>query len=239
MQQVHLTLQGKGGVGKSLVASLLVQYLQSKGKSVIAIDTDPVNATLSGYQAFKTQRLELMDGGTLNERNFDRLIEQIIIDDSNFVIDNGAASFLPLSYYLTENDALNLINNNGKQVFIHTLITGGQAMRDTLGGFASLVEQIPDNTHIVVWLNEFFGNIEAEGKNFEQMKVYQNNKNRVFGMVRITRQTASTFGEDVKMMLDRRLTFAEVDQSSEFGIMSKSRLMRIKTSIFEQLAVVI
>lgn len=239
MKQVHFTLQGKGGVGKSFVSALLVQFLQSKGQDVTAIDTDPVNATLAGYKAFGTQRLELMEGGSLIERNFDRLIEQVVEHDTNFVIDNGAASFIPLSYYIAENDAINLIGENGKQVVIHTVVTGGQAMRDTLAGFASLVEQMPANAQLVVWLNEFFGDIEAEGKTFEQMRVYQNNKDRVLGLIRIARQTGSTFGEDVKLMLDSKLTFDEVKQSADFGLMSKSRLSKVKTAIFEQLAIVL
>ena len=52
MHKVHITLQGKGGVGKSLVASLLAQHHLESGTPVVCIDTDPVNATLSGYRAF-------------------------------------------------------------------------------------------------------------------------------------------------------------------------------------------
>lgn len=239
MKQVHFTLQGKGGVGKSFVSSLIAQYLRASGNPVTVVDTDPVNATLAGYKAFNAERLELMEGGSLIERNFDKLIEQVVEVDTNFVIDNGAASFIPLSYYIAENDAINLIGENGKQVIIHTVITGGQAIRDTLAGFASLVEQMPGNAEIIVWLNEFFGDIEAEGKTFEEMKVYQQNKDRVRGIVRIARQTGSTFGEDVKLMLDSKLTFDEVAVSEDFKLMAKSRLAKIKNSIFEQLAVVL
>lgn len=239
MKQVHFTLQGKGGVGKSFVSALLAQYLRAQGEPVTAIDTDPVNATLAGYKAFDTQRLELMEGGSLVERNFDRLIERVVEDDTHFVIDNGAASFIPLSYYIAENDAINVIAAHNKQVVIHTVITGGQAIRDTLAGFASLVEQMPESTRIVVWLNEFFGDIEAEGKAFEEMKVYERHRDRVHGLVRIPRQTGSTFGKDVQLMLDSKMTFDEVAESSDFGLMSKSRLAQVRKTIFDQLAAVL
>ena len=239
MNQVHITLQGKGGVGKSFISSLLVQYLRSRGNDVVAVDADPVNATLSGYKAFNTQRLELMKNGSLIERNFDSLIEQIVDEDSHFVVDNGAASFIPLSYYLAENDAINIILENGKQVFIHTIITGGQAMRDTLSGLASLVEQMPGNAQIIAWLNEYFGDIEADGKEFEAMQVYQKNKDRISGIIRIKRQTGTTYGEDIKMMLDQKITFEEVKHAPEFKLMAKSRLEKTKAAIFEQLALVI
>jgi hypothetical protein len=239
MKQAHFTFQGKGGVGKSLISSLIAQYLRFKGEPVVVIDTDPVNATLSGYAAFNTQRLELMEGGSLIERNFDALIEQILEEDTNFVVDNGAASFLPLNFYLAENDAINLIADSGKQVVIHTVITGGQAIRDTLAGFASLVEQMPEQARIVVWLNEFFGDIVAEGKAFEEMKVYLNNKDRVHGIVRIARQTGSTFGKDIQLMLDSKLTFDEVKGSADFGLMAKSRLHRVQEAIYRQMGAVV
>ncbi|MGN1291042.1 MAG: P-loop NTPase [Bradyrhizobium sp.] len=239
MKHVHLTLQGKGGVGKSFVASLIAQYLRAKGEPVRVIDTDPVNATITGYAAYEAERLELMENGSLVERNFDRLIEQVLVENTHFVIDNGASSFLPLSYYIGENDAIRLIGEGGKQVVIHTVITGGQALGDTLHGFAALVEQMPDQARIVVWLNGFFGDIEADGTPFEGMKVYENNRARVHGLVRIRRQTGSTFGQDIQLMLDARLTFEEVMQSPAFGLMAKSRLSQVRKAIFDQMATVI
>src|SRR5579884_3436090 len=58
---IHLTLQGKGGVGKSLVASILAQYLRSGGRRVHCVDTDPVNRTLAQYSALTAERINLRD----------------------------------------------------------------------------------------------------------------------------------------------------------------------------------
>lgn len=236
MKKVHFTLQGKGGVGKSFAASLLVQYLQENGLPVIAIDTDPVNATLSGYRPFAARRLELMDGSRLNERKFDEMMEWIVAEDSHFVIDNGASSFIPLSNYLIENRAIGLIAAAGKEVVIHSLVTGGQALLDTLAGFSQLARQLPENAPIVVWLNEYFGAIEANGKHFEEMNAYTQYQDRVTGLVRIARQTSDTFGKDVELMLDQKLTFAEVAQRADFGLMAKQRLTMVKHALFQQLA---
>jgi len=46
MATIHFILQGKGGVGKSLIAALLAQYLHGRGLEVYCFDTDPINATL-------------------------------------------------------------------------------------------------------------------------------------------------------------------------------------------------
>src|SRR6266545_6675042 len=61
---VHLSLQGKGGVGKSLVASLLAQYFRHrKGMTVRCIDADPVNQTLTQYKELGAERLDLLREG--------------------------------------------------------------------------------------------------------------------------------------------------------------------------------
>jgi hypothetical protein len=235
MKKVHFTLQGKGGVGKSFVSSLIAQYHVAHSIPVVCIDTDPVNATLVGYKSLNAQRVELMDGSTLNERNFDEMMEQILELDTDFVIDNGAASFIPLSNYLLENDAIRMIGESGKEVVVHTVITGGQAALDTLRGFQSLATQLPPGTPLIVWLNEYFGAIELDGKGFEEMKVYRENKDKVSGMITIPRQTSSTFGKDVEAMLDRRLTFSDV-AASDFGLMAKQRLATVQRALFTQLA---
>lgn len=246
----HITLQGKGGVGKSLVASLVAQYLKENNRPVVIVDTDPVNATLAGYKSLAVQRLELMQDGVLLERNFDQLIEQVVSSEgTDFVVDNGAASFIPLSYYLIENDVVNLIADSGKQVIIHSVLTGGQAMFETLKGFAALAEQMPEQARIVVWLNEFFGEVMAEGKPFEKMRVYEEHRERVTGIIRITQRTPGTFGKDMQFMLDHQLTFDELqeltkedveklvpDGSARFDLMAKSRMKIVKKDLFGQLA---
>ena len=67
---VHLSLQGKGGVGKSLVGSIVAQYYAHRGAEVQCIDTDPVNQTLSQYRALKAKHLKLLTSGNVDQRGF-------------------------------------------------------------------------------------------------------------------------------------------------------------------------
>lgn len=235
MNQAHLILQAKGGVGKSLAASLIAQYLRGLGKPVEVVDTDPSNATLFGYKALNVQRLDLMDGTVLNEGKFDSLIMRIITEDSNFVVDNGASSFIPLNNYLIENYVVDMIAEHGKQVVVHTVIAGGSSLMDTLNGFADLVEQMPEQVRIVVWLNEHFGKIELDGFEFEDMNVYQKNESRVHGIVRLAKLNPATYGSDMEKMLTAKLTFDEVNMTPEFDLMKKSRLFRVRKDIYHQL----
>ncbi|MBV8844425.1 MAG: P-loop NTPase, partial [Bryobacterales bacterium] len=109
--EIHLTLQGKGGVGKSLVAAVLAQYLRQDGRDVRCIDTDPVNGTLAQYTALAADRLRLRDEhNRIEQRAFDALMERFLTEETaTFVVDNGASTFLPLWHYILENDALRII----------------------------------------------------------------------------------------------------------------------------------
>lgn len=173
---IHLTLQGKGGVGKSLVASVLAQYFKSTGRDLRCIDTDPVNRTFAQYAALGADRLQLRDEhNRIDQRSFDTLMERFLVEDgATFVVDNGASTFLPLWHYLLENNALDYLRDNGRKVYVHTVITGGQALVDTLNGFHELA-QTSQSRNIVVWVNEFFGRVEADGKKFSEMAAFREN----------------------------------------------------------------
>src|SRR5436305_9527734 len=155
---IHLTLQGKGGVGKSLVASIIAQYLRDKGREVRCIDTDPVNRTFAQYAALSADRLNLRDEhNRIEQRAFDSLMERFLTEDTTtFVVDSGASTFLPLWHYLLENSALDYLRQNGRRVYVHTVITGGQALVDTLNGFHELA-QTTETKDIVVWVTSISG----------------------------------------------------------------------------------
>jgi hypothetical protein len=231
---IHLSLQGKGGVGKSLVASILAQYFISHSLPVMCVDTDPVNRTLSQYRGLEVQPLKLLRDGGIDQRGFDALMESILTADRLFVVDNGASTFIPLWNYFLENNVPHLLKNAGKQLYIHTVITGGQALEDTLKGFGELAETTPDR-RIIVWLNEYFGRIEAEGRTFAEMAVYKENEGKVLGSIAIPRRNQDTFGRDIEEMIAQKFTFDQAIQSSGTSIMTKQRLKVVQRDLFVQL----
>lgn len=235
MAKIHMVLQGKGGVGKSIIAATIAQYKAAKGQMPLCIDTDPVNATFEGYQALNVRRLKIMDGDEINTRNFDALIELIAPAEHDVVIDNGASSFVPLSHYLISNEVPALLQGIGHELIVHTVITGGQALLDTISGFAQLTSQFPDECLFVVWLNPYWGAIEHEGKGFEQMKAYTVNKSRVSAIIQIPALKEETYGRDFAEMLQMRLTFNEALAMESLTIMTRQRLKIIRTRLFGQL----
>lgn len=233
--QVHFTLQGKGGVGKSFISAILVQYFGHKTSGKVqAFDTDPVNDTLSQYEGFTTERIDILDSGNnINAREFDGLVEKILATDRICVIDNGASTFVPLMAYMVENKVIPLLEQSGKQVFIHSVVTGGQAFSDTLQGLAVMLQE--QTAPVVVWLNEFYGAIERDGKTFQQSALYTDFKQRIRGIVTVEKGNADTFGRDMELMGKNKLTFDQALESPMFGIMPRQRLKMVREAIFRQL----
>ena len=139
--------------------------------AIQCIDTDPVNRTFSQYSGLEASRLELMRDGSIDIRGFDRLMERLLTEDGIFVIDNGASTFIPLWSYIVENQVIDILREAGKRLYVHTVITGGQALLDTVNGFRSLAQSTTDQ-NVIVWINEYFGRVERDGKTFPDMAAY-------------------------------------------------------------------
>ena len=234
MATVHFIQQGKGGVGKSMIASILYQVLGLLGKKVTAFDTDPVNATLTGFQEFKEVKcLDILKNGDIDPRQFDTLIDAIMEQgpETHVIVDNGASSFLALNSYIKENNIIGILAESGHSVFFHSVITGGQAIADTVLGLRSLALGFPE-TPIVVWLNPYFGEIVMDGMSFEEFKVYQEFQNQFHAVITIPQGNKATIGKDLETMFAKRLSFKNAIESSQ-SIVVRSRLQRYRDELVE------
>jgi hypothetical protein len=233
---IHLMLQGKGGVGKSLMASILAQYFKRAGRDVRCVDTDPINRTFAQYAALGADRLQLRDEhNRIDQRAFDALMERFLTEENaTFVVDNGASTFLPLWHYLLENSALDYLGDHGRKVYVHTVVTGGQALIDTLNGFHELA-QTTRGRNIIVWVNEYFGRVEADGKKLSDMSAFRENADTVCGAVVFSKRNQDTFGRDLEDMIAAKLTFQEAIADATLPIMAKQRLKIVQRDLFEQI----
>lgn len=232
MAKVHMILQGKGGVGKSFIASTIAQYLIDHESTPLCIDTDPINATFAGYESLGVHRLEILQDNEINSRMFDTMIELVATATVPVVIDNGASSFSQLSNYLISSDVASLIQSMGHELVLHTVVTGGQALRDTLIGLDSLCRYFPEDVPIIVWLNPYWGPIEAEGKSFEKMRAYNEHKTRIGAVVKIPDLKEETFGRDLSELLQDRKTFQEGIVDENLTIMTRQRLKIVRDKLF-------
>jgi len=235
MASVFLTLQGKGGIGKSFVSSTLAQYLLDQGGTVHCIDTDPNNSTFSAYRGLTVEKLDITEGAAINPRTFDQLIQMIVDSEKGayFVVDNGSPSFIPMMSYLVENDVLGLLNDRGHRVVINTVIAGGPDVTETLSCFDEMMAHTEADA--LVWFNAYFGALRQDGKDVEQF-VIERYGERLFGTVVLQKLMEQTFGRDVREMLEQRFTFDEAIQS--FDMMPATRIKRVKRELWDALSLI-
>lgn len=78
---------------------------------------------------------------------------------------------VPLWRYMVENKIPSALRESNRRLVIHTVVTLGQALADTVMGFKSLAESCESRT-IVAWINEYFGPVERGGEKFSQMSAF-------------------------------------------------------------------
>ncbi|MCQ9090986.1 ArsA-related P-loop ATPase [Vibrio alginolyticus] len=236
MSNIHLFLQGKGGVGKTLTSSFTTQYLSSISNDVLCIDTDSVNHTFSQYSAFNAVEYNIYDpeSSFLDETIIEQMAESIYESThEHVVIDNGASSFMPLLQYLTANQIIEALEEAGHQVYIHTIITGGQGLKDTLTGLKSVLESF-QNVTVIVWLNYKFGDILVDGKMFHDWTIYKKNKQTIGGIIPIDFNASQLFQNDLEAMLGSKQTFDEA--MANVKLFSRNRLKQMKEQVFNAIA---
>mgnify|MGYP001041830081 FL=1 len=234
MATIHFILQGKGGVGKSMIAVMLYQAIRHSGRDVIAYDTDPVNATLASFKEFRVTTLDVMKGGNIDACMFDVLLEELVgaPDPSHVIVDNGASSFLAFGRYMEESDVLSTLTEAGHTVFFHSVVAGGQAMGDTLKGLARLATGFPESP-LVVWLNPYFGAIVNDGQDFENFQVFEKYGSQFHATIYLPDESNSLTVEDLENLLARRESFEAGINGGSTSIGEKTRLRRYWNKILE------
>jgi len=156
-KSVHMTLCGKGGVGKSVIARLLTEYLTEKGEAPLAFDADPVNASFAAVRAFDVEKVSLIDADQqINPGFFDQLILRIVDSNRSVVLDTGAASYVPLFNYMRELDLAETLNENGFDLFFHVALAGGPALPFTVENLKEVCQNFGQDAGVMVWLNHYW-----------------------------------------------------------------------------------
>lgn len=210
-----------------MIAVMLYQALGHFGKDVMVYDTDPVNATLSSFREFRVTPVDVMKDGNIDARKFDVLLEALVNApaESHVIVDNGASSFIALGAYLAENDFLPLLEEQGHRVIFHSIVTGGQALGDTIQGLARMALGFPSSP-IVVWLNPFFGDITIDGKGFEEFKIYKKYSSQFHALIELPLGNKALIGKDLEELFVKRQSFEAGINGSSTSIAVKARLRR-------------
>jgi len=225
MGVVNFILQSKGGIGKSLVAVLLFQYLQERGVKVIGLDVDPLNATFGNFASLMIIKMNIMDGDDIDARLFDELVDSALqlSQGEHLVVDSGTSSFVKLFAYLKTNDAFGIIQEAGHTVRLHPVIAGSDMAKESFLRVRDFAVAFPA-VQQVVWKNYFFGPVELLGKTFEETDLYVDFQELFYALVTIPNLDKDTFGKDISKMLTDQVSFIEAINSNKYHVMPRQRL---------------
>lgn len=236
MSRIHLVMQGKGGVGKSLLAFYIALYLRHRTGKCLVFDTDPLNQTLARTTALDARVLKLLadDHITIMKNAFDEMIESCEALDANVVIDVGASSFVPMLEYCAKNGVYDLWQSMGHGCVLHSIITG-KDFRDTCKMFGVVMEKtgrIPSVSSIV-WLNPFAGPVEKDGMGFDETSVYRENKDHIKAVLPMPAFTDETMHHDFLALMEAGKTFDEFINDPANRLMSRQRVRMMQDEVYK------
>jgi len=237
--EVHFVLQGKGGVGKSVVARMLIEYFLNEKAKYIGFDADPVNQSLAAVTDYDIKRVELMNGSEVDPRQFDEVMSEIeSLKDTKVIMDCGASSFLPIIGYIDDADAIDTLIEAGYEVFVHTVVTGGPSKNDTFTGYSQLKERFAESCNIVVWTNPIFGVVEADGTPFHERPaiVKSIEEGELLGVIQIPKFPRMN-QQDFAEFLELNTTFSKATSktNTEINSMVRRRLLKMHGQLMFQI----
>lgn len=237
---VSFVLQGKGGCGKTLVASLIAQSLKERGEPVVCIDTDPVNRSFTAIETLGAQPVRLVKGNKVDVDAMNAWSERAVAEDASFVVDNGASSYLPMLEYLLEAEIFECIAESGKRVIVHMPVIDGRSLAHTVDALELASKSLPPCVDIVPWFNPYFGPLVADdGAELDQTELYADMAVRLSGPVKLPTLHPDYAGAYFERMLDANRTFADERADTAAGMISRMWLERTWKRIDEQIVQVL
>lgn len=258
MKYVHFVLQGKGGAGKSFIASIIAQYIKDLDKDNLVLDTDPLNQSLHKIKGIESEFINILDINRedIDHKQFDIIMEKIIgTDATHTVIDTGSNSFLQLCNYIKRQKIIASLYGFGFQTKFHFVINGGSEQNEAIKlmtEFSAVLYDIVslDNdfydTHkpLVIWLNPMPAPLKFNNQ-FDSIyhdPCYLLMDSLIDGIIHIPKyHSDGLLKHDVFAMRDNLLTFAEFlqqpydTQKGLYGIISKQRIVNYRRQMYQMM----
>src|SRR5277367_1164314 len=150
MANIHLIGGEKGGVGKSLVARILAQYLIDKQMPFLGFDTDRSHGALMRFYAGFASPV-LVD----SYEALDSIIEAAVAQpDRRILVDLAAQTHDPLVKWMDESGVLDLAGEAGFAInYWHVMDSG----KDSVDLLAKLLDRFDNRLRYTLVLNQLRG----------------------------------------------------------------------------------
>lgn len=145
MSVIHFIGGEKGGVGKSVFARLLSQYLIDHDRKFVALDADQSHPTLTRYYADYTEpiHLDVFESA-------DAIMESAIEEDRHVLIDLPAQSQRFLDRWIDEGGVLEISEESDVRLVYWYIVDDGRDSANLLGAF---LDKYQSGFHCVVVKN--------------------------------------------------------------------------------------
>ncbi|MBN9691369.1 MAG: mobilization protein [Verrucomicrobia bacterium] len=150
MAKIHLIGGEKGGVGKSVVARVVAQYLIDQSTPFLGFDTDRSHGALLRFYADYASPV-VVD----RYESLDLIVESAIANpDKRILVDLAAQTHEPLVKWLDESGVLELAEETGYSLtYWHVMDSG----KDSVDLLKKLLERFGSRLNYVVVLNQLRG----------------------------------------------------------------------------------
>lgn len=234
---IHFILQGKGGIGKSYVATVLTQFWMDRNIPVSGIDLDPTNPTFGEFESLPVERINLLnDAGQIDTQKFAVFSEKLLNypNETEIIVDCGASAYIPTTQFLEQMQFIDWAKSFNKTVYIHTILKGGGELLDTMLSCSDLFERFQD-CKFIIWLNESKQPVLFKEKSFVDGPFYKKNQKRILDVIPLPEYTSGFFKGDIDKMIEQRLTFKEAIEGDEFMLVPKRCLFLYRQSLWARL----
>ena len=233
LKNLHIFLQGKGGIGKSFCACMLAQYLRDKiepeviGRRLKIWDSDPNNHTLCSFKALGASYIDLVKNGqNVSIQAYDDIIQLIdtigsgsIPDEEiSAILDTGSSNFMQSVNFLDKNDGLAILQEDyGVNVFIHAPILGGAASYGSCWHDFNEMCQRFKNCDFILWINNYKELVFSGKQTLEREENFKRNKDRVKAIIDLPFFDFDTPNRaTLELILNQFLLFDEVQLGGPF-----------------------
>jgi hypothetical protein len=232
MKKIYVISQGKGGVGKTTISTILSSYLMlDESRKIRIIDTDGVNLTLSGYRALNAEEKNILgeDYQTADLKKIDTFFSDLLENDEDetIVIDLGASSFLPIRSHIFQNQIHEMLD-----ITFILPICGGDSENTTMLGINDTLSDFGSDCSYLVVQNERDGKLRFSGSKLEKKLLELNEK--YLGDITLP-AISGILKDDYQVVTSKKLIFQEIEKSPDLKILSRKRLEIFYRNFFKQL----
>ena len=248
-RHVHMTLQSKGGIGKTFVARILTEYF----KDCRAYDLDVHNQSLHSFSGslpvefvnlthyVPEQNLSKGPAGAINPHYVDTLFEEIMQgSEQHIVMDFGSQLYEPMLQYMAESDMVKVVTETcGIVIWFHLLVCGGDLQTQTVQDVVKIISTWHNSgARILVWQNEFRGAVKNEKDprmlGVQNLEVWPHLKKKRHGLITLRGQSGM-FGDDIDRISEQKCSFRDAISMSSLPVMARSRIRKVWAEYSDQL----